>query len=373
MGDQGQNPFRPGLGKCPPLRVGHKWESRELKGTLKDILDNDVGSVHMMPGPPGAGKTSLLAEHARMALDGGALVRVVSGKDTGDHPGFIRRVFEGDKDVGGEIPRGGPKVPRPRVLRGRGDPDPLLEPVLAAMVEAAPTFLVIADTQLLDTRAAMALLCDAQTLMGDAAPFVLVFAGSAGMEAVFRDTGLSFWDRTNELRLSALEEEEAAEALSVPAERSGRGFDDDALALLVRESLGYPLFVQMLGSAAWESAAESGAGRISLAAARDGATKARVGMEAFFAGLRAALAEAGVLREAEVVSKALADAGEVRQVTERDLVDPLKAVGVSGYGPRSKVLEQMEVVGLIRHNYAPTGWGPAVPGFFRHVIEHAGE
>ncbi len=368
MDDQTQNPFRPGLGKCPPLRVGHKWESRELRETLEDILDGDVGSVYMMPGPPGAGKTSLLAEHARMALDGGALVRVVSGKDTGDHPGFVRRVFDGDKDVGGEISRGGPAVREPG-----GHGASRLESVLAAMVEAAPTFLVIVDTQLLDTQAAMALLCDAQTLMGDKAPFALVFAGSAGMETVFRDTGLSFWSRTRRLRLPALEEGEVAEALSVPAESSGRGFDDDALALAVRESQGYPLFVQMLGAAAWQSAAESGADRISLAAAQDGVAKARADMEAFLAGLRDTLAKAGVLREAEAVSRALVDAGEACEIDRRRFAGILKAEGVSDGRSRLRVQKRMEEVGLIRLADGHAFWKPAVPGLFRHVAEHAGE
>ncbi len=369
-----QNPFRPGLGKCPPLRVGYKEASRDLERMVDDILDGESGGFAQLPGPPGIGKTSLLAEHARVALDKGAVVRVVSGKGVEDSLGLARRIVKGDATVGGEIPRGGPWVWLLGLIRCLGSlVEPLVQDVLTVMADKAPTLLVVVDSQLIGPRALASLMSHSQMLFRDK-PLALVISGSAGIGAVLRDTNLSYADRTRKIYLSGLEDGEVAEALSAPAANSGRPFDEDALALAVRESQGYPLFVQMLGAAAWQSAAESGEDRISLAAAQKGAAKARADKEAFLEERRAAFVEAGVLREAEVVSRALADAGEAGQVTERELDGLLKAEGVSDDRSRLEVLERMEDVGLIRSVFGGRiAWEPAVPGLSRHIAGHATE
>ncbi len=368
-----QNPFRPGLGKCPPLRVGHKEASRDLERMVGDILDGESGGFAQLPGPPGIGKTSLLAEHARVALDKGAVVRVVSGKGVKGRRGLVRRIVKGDAAAGGEIPRGGPTVWLLGLIRCLGSlVEPPVQDVLTVMANKAPTLLVVVDAQLMGPRALAALMSHSQRVFRDK-PLAVVISGSAGMDAVLLDTRLSYADRTPTIWLEELKDAEVAEALSVPAENSGRPFDEDALALAVRESQGYPLFVQMLGAAAWQSASESGADRISLAAAQEGAVKARADKEAFLEGRRAAFVEVGMLREAEVVSRALVDAGEAGQVTERELADRLKAGGVSDGTSMFRVLGRMEDVGLIQHTDDHMAWRPLVRGLFRHIAERAEE
>ncbi len=373
MGKPRQNPFRPGLGKCPPRRVGHERASRDLGWLLGNILRGRAGGYGIMEGCPGVGKTSLLAEAARLALDKGAAVRVVSGKGAKEHPELARRILGREDGVGGEIPRGGPKVRWPGSILGLGGHrDPSLGAVLKATVDAAPTFLVIVDAHLMGVPAAKALLSGTQILTSGERPLALVVSGSASLSDVLMGTNLSFWDRGCRLKPSGLEDAEVAEALSVPAEDAGRAFDADALELAVRESHGYPLFVQMLGAAAWQSAADSGAGRISLAAVQDGVARIKTDQDAFFSDLRAAVVEAGALPEAEAVSKALVDAGDAGQISAHELVAALKAAGPDGK-TKPGAFGWLLDVGLVESVVRDSDWKPGVPGLFRHIAERAGE
>ncbi len=108
------------------------------------------------------------------------------------------------------------------------------------------------------------LLNEIQELQGDDLPVMLILAGTPELPSHLSTMGSSFWDRGLELPIGRLSPKSAAEAIRVPLEEHGRSIDDRSLALVVRESQGYPFFLQVWGDLLWE-ACKAPAERVSLA------------------------------------------------------------------------------------------------------------
>jgi len=88
------------------------------------------------------------------------------------------------------------------------------------------------------------------------APLLFVGAGLPNSRAHLKEAK-TYTERWRYTRLDLLSSADVAVAISEPLARQQIKIDGDALALLVRESHGYPFFVQEYGTAAW-SVAENG-------------------------------------------------------------------------------------------------------------------
>lgn len=90
-----------------------------------------------------------------------------------------------------------------------------------------------------------------QMLQRDDLPIMLILAGTPDLPGRLRSMGASFWDRGERLPVSRLRTAAAAEAIRVPFVAEGRSIDDDAVTQVVRESHGYPFFLQVWGDVLW--------------------------------------------------------------------------------------------------------------------------
>jgi hypothetical protein len=89
----------------------------------------------------------------------------------------------------------------------------------------------------------------------EAWPFFLFGAGLPSVPAVLAETR-SYAERQFEYHsIGRLDTDESAEALTGPALLVGASYDDDALAVLVEATGGYPYFVQEYGAQTWRAAA----------------------------------------------------------------------------------------------------------------------
>lgn len=236
MDGQGTGPFRPGAGESPPHLAGRDSEQDDFRRLLAGLADRDPppGDVFLFA-PPGAGKTALLrwfaaeAERARAtevlwldlpaARDIGALASILA------KPPFWRRRA-------------------PNLAAGS------LREVLLARTRRRALVVLMDDANGLDPEVGGALLNLSQILRSDR-PLLLVFASTPDLRADLRRTQASFWDRGRKHLLGRLADEAAAEAIREPLREAGISVTDEALAKIVADSAGYPVFLQLWGQTVW--------------------------------------------------------------------------------------------------------------------------
>ena len=67
----------------------------------------------------------------------------------------------------------------------------------------------------------------------------------------------TFWNRAERRPVGRLDDQATAAAVRNPLRSDGIDIDDDAVAHIVRDSHGYPYFVQLWGQAVWRRATEA--------------------------------------------------------------------------------------------------------------------
>ena len=90
--------------------------------------------------------------------------------------------------------------------------------------------------------------------MGRELPFLLVLAGTPNLRSHLNTMNASFWSRADRRPVGRLDSEATAAAIREPLQSEDIAIDEDALAHVVRESHGYPYFVQLWGDALWRRA-----------------------------------------------------------------------------------------------------------------------
>ena len=82
-------------------------------------------------------------------------------------------------------------------------------------------------------------------------PFMLVLAGTPGLQNFLSKVGATFVERSRNIGLGRLDEQSSADAISKPFEEQGIKITDDALSIIVEDSQCYPYFLQEWGSSLW--------------------------------------------------------------------------------------------------------------------------
>ena len=139
---------------------------------------------------------------------------------------------------------------------------------LARRVRKGPFLVLIDEAHMLGVEPGRSLLNTVQAFRRMELPVLLILAGTPDLPGHLRTMGASFWDRSEQLPLGRLEPAAAADAVRVPLEEHGRSIEDAALDRVVRASDSYPFFLQVWGTALWQSCPDPSApGRCSSAGA----------------------------------------------------------------------------------------------------------
>ncbi len=131
-----------------------------------------------------------------------------------------------------------------------------LTAILSRRSRNRPTLLLIDEAHRVGADAGEALLNAVQDLQGEDEPVLLILAGTPDLPRHLGKMGASFWDRSKQLPLGRLELAAAADAVRVPLEEHGRAITPDALNQVVRESHGYPFFLQIWGDLLWKGCSD---------------------------------------------------------------------------------------------------------------------
>ena len=241
-------PFLPCAGGLPPCLAGREREQTEIDDFLEAIRSGvPPPSMLILYGPRGNGKTTLLNWTSRQALDQGIRSLRLDASEilTEDTPAkpqlpdaWLTRIFQGVSWRGTEV--------RLRRLEASN-----VTKALARLAKKRPTVFLIDEAHTLETTLGAQLLQAAQTLAGEGRPFLLVLAGTPDLPSRLRKMHATFWERSAIFPLQRLDDRASSDAIQIPFERAGYGIAPAALESIVRDSHGYPYFLQLWGRALW--------------------------------------------------------------------------------------------------------------------------
>lgn len=279
------NPYRPGAGLQPPELTGRESELAYFDSLIARASRGLVDRGMVMSGLRGVGKTALLNAMALRADSAGWLGVSIEGQVTAQGATTLRRRFGAELQaglarfrvrhrIGAGLERLAQIVGSFTVSVGpaslvRDLPEPGGTGLLDLDVESV---VVEIATEALKRRTAFGIFIDEmQDLDGELLSALIVAQHKAqqrGLPFFLLGTGLpNLPARLTELRsyverlfhyvlVGPLAAEPAADALVLPARRSGCRYEPEAVSHLVDRSRGYPYFLQEYGRAIWDLAVE---------------------------------------------------------------------------------------------------------------------
>ncbi len=364
------NPFVPGQGHIPPYLAGRESEQSVLRGHLAKLAGRkSPGTSVVLYGPRGNGKTTLLLWAVRQARErrirtvrlpasvAGAAeaLRAELSLLTGWR-GFLRR-FRGVN-----VPWFGIRISDPEI----GELTRLLE----RRARWGPLLVALDEAHKMDPELGREVLNAVQHVQGDDRPVMLLLAGTPDLPRHLNTMGASFWDRCRDLPIGRLGPADAADAVRIPLEDGGRSIEGDALDAVVRESHGYPFFLQLWGEAVWNACPDPrvpiGLAEIALVRPRFQSAQGRFYdkrceelMRARLLPVAAALAElfAGTERRTT---------GEVEQAVCASLERLGRPAGEAEVGAACDHLRDLGYIWRVVHQLTPW-YEPGIPSLMRFV------
>ena len=364
----GAGPFRPGPGRLPPHLAGREREQRLFRSRLA-LLDRGEPppSEIILYGPRGNGKTALLVWLQEVAAPSYSVdvIRLT--------PSNIRTGLELAERL---LPETWWDTVAPDTIAVRGvtwrpgknAPAPRADQVLAARASKRALILLLDEAHRLEPRVGEELLNAAQ-VVGQAAPFLLVLAGTPNLRAHLQTMGASFWNRSQKLRIGRLDESAAADAIRRPLESEDASISGEALAHLVRESHGYPYFLQLWGTAVWNRVtADPSVSRSRITTADTAACQSvfESEKEDYYTDRYRELKKFRLLRPARAVA-------EVFETEERVSDFELEAAIHRGLGPDADddaveaASEQFDHLGFVWQAAGTLDWEPGIPSLMDYI------
>ena len=280
--DMVENPYRPGAGTSPPALIGRDELINNFGVAVRRALSGRPGKSVMPIGLRGVGKTVLLNRFVEIAAHEGLKVAYIEAPETGDFRSLLavrlrKILLDLDQGLGRravlralrvlksfsyQLPDGSSISLGVDPLAGQADSGMLADDVtdlLVAVGEAAKeersgVLLAIDEVQYLAEAELAALITAIHRISQLDLPVVLVGAGLPQLPGLVGDAK-SYAERLFDFPLiGSLDPQQAAEVLSLPAEELGVTYSDEALALVIDQTEGYPYFLQEWGYHLWNNA-----------------------------------------------------------------------------------------------------------------------
>lgn len=279
------NPYRPGAGTFPPALLGRDDLINRFGIEMRRALDRRPGKSLIALGLRGVGKTVLLNRFTQIAEQEGYSVGFIEAPESGDLRVLLARRL---RRILAALERQGPSQAVLRALRvlktfslqlpdgsrvsvdvdalaGHADSGDLgedLTDMLVAAGEAAVeqgggVLLAIDEIQYLSTKELAGLISAIHRTTQLDLPVVLVGAGLPQLPKLAGEAK-SYAERLFEFpTVGPLEPDDAAAAITIPADAHDVEYLPEAVNLIVANSNGYPYFLQEWGHHVWNAADSS--------------------------------------------------------------------------------------------------------------------
>ena len=276
------SPFNPGDGIIPPELTGREQEQRVLKTCLARLQQKIAPSNNVIVcSPRGNGKTALLRWFERFINEDNAKTIDTLWLTPDEIPTTEllldqlvrhdwRTKFAKDLQISldatvspealgmslGEasltLQTGAAQQQKFRNLVARE---------LAARCMKKPLVVIVDEAHTLDIETGRTLLNASQKTRA-AAPFLLILAGTPGLQKQLQRMGATFWERSERLYPNLLSYQDTADALLKPLEKYPVTCEEDCLQAIIRDTQGYPYFVQLWGDKLFSALKQRGQARI---------------------------------------------------------------------------------------------------------------
>lgn len=304
-----RNPYSPGAGRKPTVLAGRDRPRRNWDVALQRVEHGRTSQPLVLYGLRGVGKTVLLADLRRAAerrewvvaqVEAGAdrplrellgeslhapladlarpsagrkllkaLKTATSFKASYDSAGTWSFGLDLSQTAGGGADTGTLETDLRKLVHDLAD---------AAAEVGVGLAILIDEAQDLAADEMTALCAIAHAAAQDDWAVLFGFAGLPSLPRALAEAK-SYSERFEYERIEALDESAALDAVTAPAVEEAVTWDDDAADLVVRESAGYPYFLQQYGKETWNVASGD---RITFADARVGTATGRAALDAGF-------------------------------------------------------------------------------------------
>ena len=256
------NPFTPGFGAIPPYLAGRADEQDVFRNNLADLsAGKSPPAATVLYGPRGMGKTVLLrwfeneVETGRVKDDSLRLVWITPHKLKSQldlwnsllpPPSWFKKHFIEKIKASIKVE----EVTASAGLEMGKSVDQEFENTLIKKNKKRPLILLLDEAHKMDPNLCYQLLNVYQEVSAKM-PFMLVLAGTPGLQNFLSKVGATFVERSRNIGLGRLDEQSAADAISKPFKEQGIQITEDALSIIVEDSQCYPYFLQEWGSSLW--------------------------------------------------------------------------------------------------------------------------
>ncbi len=281
------NPYTPGAGRKPPMLAGRSEELENFRSLTERLGDGSYERSIVYSGLRGVGKTVLLMELDVLASEAGWATTDV--QEVGSQPDFrvtfarmatrllremsrrhrikdrVERALGVVKAFSVAVPSGVQfrlNVQPTAGIADTGDAEQDLVDLLreigeVAQATGAGALFLIDEMHNLDTPSLAAICIAFQAISRHSMPVAMVGAGLPDLKVRLM-AAKPYADRLFQYQeLSQLSDAAARTALIAPAAKRGLHYNEDAARQVVRESAGYPYFIQEYGQELWNHAETS--------------------------------------------------------------------------------------------------------------------
>lgn len=374
------NPFRAGPG-IKPLYVAGRAQERELiNKTLVRIasLRKNEKQAQSPPsplapirivGPRGVGKTTLLYEARKMADELGIHVVHVEKLNSLAEEGLLAGLVGASayEKINAKLNRSQSLSAGPAGVSFREEKSSLVTSMYKIMKQK-PLLLLLDEAMRYERSAFGELLQLCQKLIVEKNPLAVIMAGTPQLDPLLAQVEASFIDRSENVRINALSDEDTRDALAKPFAMQNLKVVPAAIDYMAALTDNYPFFIQITGSQVWEAMLRTGKDEGSLALVKKVEAKIKERRDDFYRFVRSKILKAELMRHALRIVEILEmnDGKADIEVIFSGLAG--KQMGVYGK-EQMEIFDQLADLGFV---WEQDDWvGAGIPSFFSYCKQKA--